>query len=290
MTRLAGAQHGVLVLSCQDAPGIVHAVSGFLMQQHCTILESHQFDSPTSGMFYMRVEFAQLEGGPLDIPALRATFEETAQQFGMAWRLTDTAERQRVVIMVSKYAHCLIDLLFRNSIGELNLDVVAVVSNHPDLENIAAFYGVPFRHIPVTRETKAEAEAALLDIVREERVQLVVLARYMQILSDDLCRQLEGRAINIHHSMLPSFKGARPYHQAHARGVKFIGATAHYVTGDLDEGPIIEQEMLRVGHALDPEQLAARGREAEIRALAHAVRWHTENRVIIHGNRTVVFE
>jgi formyltetrahydrofolate deformylase len=192
--------------------------------------------------------------------------------------------------MVSQYAHCLNDLLFRNSIGELNLDVAAIVSNHPDLKSIADFYGVPFRHIPVTRDTKPEAEAALLDIVREERIDLVVLARYMQILSDGLCQELKGRAINIHHSMLPSFKGARPYHQAHARGVKFIGATAHYVTADLDEGPIIEQEMIRVDHKLSPEQLAARGREAETRALAHAVRWHTENRIVIHGNRTVVFE
>jgi formyltetrahydrofolate deformylase len=290
MTRPVDAQHGVLVLSCRDAPGIVHAVSGLLVQERCTIVESHQFDSPSSGMFYMRVEFAHADGTSLDFPALRAAFEETAQRFGMNWRLADAAERQRVLIMVSQYAHCLNDLLFRNSVGELNLDVVAVVSNHPTLESTARFYGVPFRHIPVTRETKAEAEAALLDIVREERVELVVLARYMQILSDDLCRRLEGRAINIHHSMLPSFKGARPYHQAHARGVKFIGATAHYVTADLDEGPIIEQEMLRVNHSSTPEQLAARGREAETRALAHAVRWHTENRVIIHGNRTVVFE
>jgi formyltetrahydrofolate deformylase len=238
----------------------------------------------------MRVEFAHADGSPLDIPALRRAFEETASRFGMSWRLADAAERQRVVIMVSQYAHCLNDLLFRNSVGELNLDVVAVVSNHPTLQGTAEFYGVPFRHIPVTKETKPEAEAALLDLVREERVELVVLARYMQILSDNLCRQLGGRAINIHHSMLPSFKGARPYHQAHARGVKFIGATAHYVTADLDEGPIIEQEMLRVDHSSTPEQLAARGREAETRALAHAVRWHTENRVIIHGNRTVVFE
>jgi formyltetrahydrofolate deformylase len=290
MTRPADAQHGVLVLSCKDAPGIVHAVSGLLVQEKCTIVESHQFDSLTSGMFYMRVEFAHVDGSPLDLPALCRAFEETAERFAMNWRLRDAAERQRVVIMVSQYAHCLNDLLFRNSVGELNLDVRAVVSNHPTLEGIATFYGVPFRHIPVTRETKAEAEAALLDIVREEEVELVVLARYMQILSDDLCRQLEGRAINIHHSMLPSFKGARPYHQAHARGVKFIGATAHYVTADLDEGPIIEQEMLRVDHSSTPEQLAARGREAETRALAHAVRWHTENRVIIHGNRTVVFE
>jgi formyltetrahydrofolate deformylase len=290
MTRPADGQHGILVLSCEDAPGIVHAVSGLLVQEKCTIVESHQFDSLSSGMFYMRVEFRHVDGAPLDLSALRGAFEETAQRYAMSWRLADAAERQRVLIMVSQYAHCLNDLLFRNSVGELNLDVVAIVSNHPTLQSTADFYGVPFRHIPVTRETKAEAEAALLDIVRAERVELVVLARYMQILSDDLCRQLGGRAINIHHSMLPSFKGARPYHQAHARGVKFIGATAHYVTADLDEGPIIEQEMLRVDHSSSPEQLAARGREAETRALAHAVRWHTENRVIIHGNRTVVFE
>jgi formyltetrahydrofolate deformylase len=290
MTRPIDAQHGVLVLSCQDAPGIVHAVSGMLVDEGCSIVESHQFDSLTSGMFYMRVEFAHVDGSPLDFPRLCSAFEQTAQKFGMTWRLRDAAERQRVLIMVSQYAHCLNDLLFRNSVGELNLDVVAVVSNHPTLESTAQFYGVPFRHIPVTKDTKAEAEAALLDIVREERVELVVLARYMQILSDDLCRQLEGRAINIHHSMLPSFKGARPYHQAHARGVKFIGATAHYVTADLDEGPIIEQEMLRVDHSSSPEQLAARGREAETRALAHAVRWHTENRIVIFGGRTVVFE
>jgi formyltetrahydrofolate deformylase len=290
MTRPADAQHGVLVLSCKDAPGIVHAVSGLLVDERCTIVESHQFDSLTSGMFYMRVEFAHIDGAPLDFGHLRSAFEETAQRFEMSWHMADASERQRVLIMVSQYAHCLNDLLFRNSIGELNMDVVAIVSNHEVLKGIADFYGVPFHHIPVTRETKPEAEAALLDLVREERVELVVLARYMQILSDNLCRELGGRAINIHHSMLPSFKGARPYHQAHARGVKFIGATAHYVTADLDEGPIIEQEMLRVDHSSSPERLAAKGREAETRALAHAVRWHTENRVIIHGNRTVVFE
>ncbi|GAW52368.1 MULTISPECIES: formyltetrahydrofolate deformylase [unclassified Nocardioides] len=290
MTRPADAQHGVLVLSCLDAPGIVHAVSGVLVQEGCTIVESHQFDSLTSGMFYMRVEFAHSDGSPLDFDRLRRAMDEPAKSFQMRWQMTDAAERQRVLIMVSQYAHCLNDLLFRNSIGELNLDVVAIVSNHPTLEGIATFYGVPFHHIPVTRETKPEAEAALLDIVRRERVDLVVLARYMQILSNELCDALEGRTINIHHSMLPSFKGARPYHQAHDRGVKFIGATAHYVTGDLDEGPIIEQEMLRVDHHLSPEQLAARGREAETRALSHAVRWHTENRIIIQGNRTVVFE
>jgi formyltetrahydrofolate deformylase len=290
MTRPADAQHGVLVLSCKDAPGIVHAVSGLLVDERCTIVESHQFDSLTSGMFYMRVEFAHVDGSPLDFDHLRQAFEETAQRFQMSWRMADAGERQRVLIMVSQYAHCLNDLLFRNSVGELNLDVVAIVSNHEALKGIADFYGVPFHHIPVTRDTKPEAEAALLDLVREERVELVILARYMQILSDGLCRELDGRAINIHHSMLPSFKGARPYHQAHARGVKFIGATAHYVTADLDEGPIIEQETLRVDHSSTPEQLAARGREAETRALAHAVRWHTENRVIIYGSRTVVFE
>ena len=291
MTRPDDVQHGVLVLSCSDAPGIVHAVSGLLLQERCTIVESHQFHSDDAGgMFYLRVEFAHADGAPLDLEGLRRAFEDTAERFGMSWRLVDVSEPQRVVVMVSQYAHCLNDLLFRISVGELNLDVVAVVSNHPDLRSTAEFYGIPFRHIPVTRETKPEAEAALLDLVRAERVDLVVLARYMQILSDGLCRELQGRAINIHHSMLPSFKGARPYHQAHARGVKFIGATAHYVTADLDEGPIIEQEMLRVDHSLTPDQLAARGREAETRALARAVRWHTENRIVIHGSRTVVFE
>jgi formyltetrahydrofolate deformylase len=295
MTRPAQGQRAVLVLSCQDAPGIVHAVSGVLLAQRCTIVESSQFHSdtsgdPSSGTFYLRVEFAAADGEALDVTGLRRAFEPTAREFGMTWRLTDVAERQRVVVMVSQYAHCLHDLLFRNSVGELHLDVVAVVSNHPDLRDVAEFYGVPFRHVPVTRETKPQAEAELLELVRAEGVELVVLARYMQILSDGLCRELRGRAINIHHSMLPSFKGARPYHQAHDRGVKFIGATAHYVTADLDEGPIIEQEMLRVDHTLTPEQLAARGREAETRALARAVRWHTENRILIHGSRTVVFE
>ncbi len=289
MTRPADAQHGVLVLSCQDAPGIVHAVSGLLVQEKCTIVESHQFDSPVSGMFYMRVEFAHSDGAPLDFPHLCQAFGDIAQRFDMTWRIADAAERQRVLIMVSQYAHCLNDLLFRNSVGELNLDVVAVVSNHPTLEATADFYGVPFRHIPVTRETKPEAEAELLRIVREERVDLVVLARYMQILSDDLCKQLEGRAINIHHSFLPSFKGARPYGQAYDRGVKLVGATAHYVTPDLDEGQIIEQDVVRVDHSLDPDELVTVGRDVEAQVLAHAVKWHSESRVMVDGSRTVVF-
>jgi len=290
MTPPVSAQHGVLLLSCPDAPGIVHAVTELLVQQKCTIVQSQQFGSATTDTFYMRVEFAHIDGSPLDLDGLHREMEQVAGRFDMTWRLADTAQRQRVVIMVSKFAHCLNDLLFRNSIGELNLDVVAVVSNHPDLGRIADSFGVPFRHIPVTPDTKAEAVAALLDIVRDEQVNLVVLARYMQILSDDLCKQLEGKVINIHHSMLPSFKGARPYHQAHARGVKFIGATAHYVTADLDEGPIIEQELIRVDHTLSPDQLAARGREAETRALARAVRWHTETRIVVNGSRTVVFQ
>ncbi len=289
MTRPVDSQHGVLVLSCKDAPGIVHAVSGLLVDERCTIVESHQFDSLTCGMFYMRVEFRHVEGATLDFGRLCRAFEGVAQRFGMSWRIADAAERQRVLIMVSQYAHCLNDLLFRNSVGELNLDVRAIVSNHPDLKGIADFYGVPFVHIPVTRETKPEAEAALLDIVRKERVELVVLARYMQILSDDACKALEGRAINIHHSMLPSFKGARPYHQAHARGVKVIGATAHYVTADLDEGPIIEQDVERVTHADDVAEMVARGQDVERRVLARAVRWHAEHRVLLNGHRTVVF-
>ncbi len=286
--RPGQGQHCVLTLSCPDTLGIVHAVSGFLVRHGCTIRESQQFEDPDSGTFFMRVQFARADGGGLDVPALRQSFTEVSAPFGMTWRMVDASERQRVLIMVSKFAHCLNDLLFRTSVGELNLDVVAVVSNHPDLGRLADNYDVPFRHIPVTPDTKAEAEAALLELVRTERVDLVVLARYMQILSDDLCKQLEGRAINIHHSMLPSFKGARPYHQAYARGVKVIGATAHYVTADLDEGPIIEQELMRVDHTMSADEFAAHGREVECRALARAVRWHTENRVALNGLKTVV--
>jgi formyltetrahydrofolate deformylase len=282
------AQHCVLTLSCPDAPGIVHAVSGFLVDERGNILESQQFDDPDSGTFFMRVRFAHADGEALDVPGLREAFAAVAGPWGMTWRLVDASERQRVLIMVSKYAHCLNDLLFRTSIGDLNLDVVAVVSNHPDLAHLADAAGVPFRHIPITDATKREAEAALMEIVEAERVELVVLARYMQILTDELCRRLEGRAINIHHSMLPSFKGARPYHQAHDRGVKVIGATAHYVTAQLDEGPIIEQEMERVDHAMTAEDYEAAGRDVECRALARAVRWHTENRIALNGAKTVV--
>jgi formyltetrahydrofolate deformylase len=283
-------EHCVLTLSCPDAPGIVYSVAGFLVEQQCTIVQSQQFEDPDTGTFFMRVRFARVDRGPLDVAGIRHDFAEVSARFGMTWRMVDAAERQRVIIMVSRFGHCLNDLLFRTSVGELNLDAVAVVSNHPDLGRLADGYDVPFRHIPVTRDSKPEAEAQLLELVRNERIDLVVLARYMQILSDDLCKQLDGRAINIHNSMLPSFKGARPYHQAYARGVKFIGATAHYVTGDLDEGPIIEQEIMRVDHAMSAEEFAAHGREVECRALARAVRWHTENRVALNGSKTVVLQ
>ncbi len=292
MTATAAAAQSagqcVLMLSCPDTPGIVYAVAGFLYERQCTIVQSQQFDDPDSATFFMRVQFAHAEGRALPVADLRREFEQVAGRFQMTWRLVDADERQRVLIMVSKHGHCLNDLLYRNSVGELNLDIVAVVSNHPDLRWMADNYDVPFHHIPVTRDTKPEAEARLLEIVTAERVDLVVLARYMQILSADLCEHLEGRAINIHHSMLPSFKGARPYQQAYNRGVKVIGATAHYVTADLDEGPIIEQQIERVDHSVGVEEFVALGREVECQALARAVRWHTENRVALNGHKTVV--
>lgn len=290
MTTLPTDTNCVLTLSCSDRAGIVHAVAGFLVDRQCTITQSQQFGDLDSGTFFLRVQFARTDGTALNVPELREEFISVATAFGMTWRMVAGTERQRVLIMVSKFAHCLNDLLFRNSVGELNVDIVAVVSNHPDLGRLADGYRVPFRHMPVTADTKPQAEAELLDIVRDEQVDLVVLARYMQILSDDLCKQLQGSAINIHHSMLPSFKGARPYHQAYARGVKVIGATAHYVTADLDEGPIIDQEIMRVDHGMSAEVFAAHGRDVECRALARAVRWHTENRVMINGAKTVVFQ
>ncbi|MGQ4615615.1 formyltetrahydrofolate deformylase [Nocardia sp. R7R-8] len=283
------ARRGVLALSCPDVPGIVHAVAGFLVDRCCTILESKQFGDPDSGTFFMRVEFGHADTHrQLDIATLRHQFAPLAADLRMRWRLVDASARQRVAILVSKFAHCLNDLLFRTFMADVNIDVVAVISNHPDLRPFADHYSVPFEHIPLTPDTKREAEAQLLELIQREQIDLVVLARYMQILSETLCKELEGRAINIHHSMLPSFKGARPYHQAHARGVKLIGATAHYVTSDLDEGPIIEQELVQVDHSMSVQDLVARGREAECRALARAVRGHVENRVFLNGNKTVV--
>ncbi|RDG35699.1 formyltetrahydrofolate deformylase [Streptomyces corynorhini] len=277
----------VLTLSCPDKQGIVHAVSSYLFMTGCNIEDSQQFGDHDTGLFFMRVHFSA--GAPVTVEKLRASFAAIGDSFRMEWQIHRAAERMRVVLLVSKFGHCLNDLLFRASIGALPVDVAAVVSNHPDFAELAASYDIPFRHIPVTRDTKADAEAELLALVREERVELVVLARYMQVISDDLCKQLNGRIINIHHSFLPSFKGARPYHQAHARGVKLIGATAHYVTADLDEGPIIEQEVERVGHQVTPEQLVAIGRDVECRALARAVKWHAEHRILLNGHRTVIF-
>jgi formyltetrahydrofolate deformylase len=287
-TPTTAAGDYVLILSCPDRPGIVHAVSGFLVARGGNIVESQQFGDRLTSRFFMRIDFEV--PGETDAVAMREEFAPVAEEFEMRFELWDAAAPYRTLIMVSKHLHCLNDLLFRASTGSLQIEIPAVVSNHPDAGALAASYGLPFHHVPVTPGTKPDAEAELMRLVESYDVDLVVLARYMQVLSDDLCRKLSGRAINIHHSFLPSFKGAKPYHQAFDRGVKLVGATAHYVTGDLDEGPIIEQEMLRVDHHLSPEQLAARGREAETRALAHAVRWHTENRVIIQGSRTVVFE
>ncbi|WP_327068395.1 formyltetrahydrofolate deformylase [Kitasatospora sp. NBC_01302] len=279
----------VLTLSCPDRQGIVHAVSSYLFMTGCNIMDSQQFgDRDTdSGLFFMRVHFSA--EAPVTVDGLRASFTAIGASFGMEWEIHPATEKMRVVLMVSKFGHCLNDLLFRTSIGALPIEIVAVVSNHTDFAELTASHGVDFVHIPVTRETKAQAEQQLLDLVEAERVDLVVLARYMQVLSDDLCKALSGRVINIHHSFLPSFKGAKPYHQAHARGVKLIGATAHYVTADLDEGPIIEQEVARVQHDVTPEQLVALGRDVECQALARAVKWHSEHRVLLNGTRTVVF-
>ncbi|RMI27556.1 formyltetrahydrofolate deformylase [Streptomyces triticirhizae] len=287
-TEEPGRQQYVLTLSCPDKPGIVHAVSSYLFMTGCNIEDSQQFGDRDTRLFFMRVHFSGQP--PVTLEKLRASFAAVGDSFQMDWQLHRADTKMRVVLMVSKFGHCLNDLLFRTRIGALPIEIAGVVSNHPTFAELAASYDVPFHHIPVTPDTKPEAEAALLDIVERERVELVVLARYMQVISDDLCKKLPGRLINIHHSFLPSFKGAKPYHQAHARGVKLIGATAHYVTAELDEGPIIEQEVERVGHELTPSQLVAVGRDVECRALARAVQWHSEHRVLLNGRRTVVFD
>ncbi|MCJ1681483.1 formyltetrahydrofolate deformylase [Streptomyces sp. APSN-46.1] len=277
----------VLTVSCPDKQGIVHAVSSYLFMTGCNIVDSQQYGDRGTGLFFMRVHF---EAEPtVTVEKLRASFAAIGDSFRMDWQIHRSDERMRIVLMVSKFGHCLNDLLFRARIGALPVEIAAVVSNHTDFKELVGSYDIPFVHIPVTKDTKAEAEARLLELVRSENVELVVLARYMQVLSDTLCKELSGRIINIHHSFLPSFKGAKPYHQAHARGVKLIGATAHYVTADLDEGPIIEQEVERVGHEVTPDQLVAIGRDVECQALARAVKWHSEHRVLLNGSRTVVF-
>ena len=286
----------ILTLSCKDATGIVYAVSGLLFQAGCNIIDSQQFGDvqgdDATGLFFMRVHFeapAQLA----DVPTLDRLFEHVRSQHGMDARFHAVALRPRVLLMVSKFGHCLNDLLFRWKSGQLAVDIPAIVSNHPDFEALAGSYGIAFHHLPLSDgrdpDAKRAQEQQVEALVERERVDLVVLARYMQILSREFCQVLRGRAINIHHSFLPSFKGARPYFQAHARGVKLIGATAHYVTADLDEGPIIEQDVARVDHAMSAEDLTALGRDVECVVLSRAVRWHVEHRVLMNGHKTVVF-
>ena len=277
--------HLVLSLSCPDRPGIVHAVSGVLARRGGNITESKQFGDEDSGLFFMRVQVMTT----VPREELEKDLAELAETYTMTWSLDEVGRPLRTLIMVSKEGHCLTDLLFRARSQGLPIDVVGVVGNHEDLRPVAEFYGAPFTCIPVTRETKEAAEAELLRLVGELDVELVVLARYMQILSPALCERLHGGVINIHHSFLPSFKGANPYRQAHQRGVKLIGATAHYVTADLDEGPIIEQDVTRAAHEDTVASLRAKGQDVERRVLAQAVRWHAEHRVLLNGQRTVVF-
>ncbi|MFK0041852.1 MULTISPECIES: formyltetrahydrofolate deformylase [Paenarthrobacter] len=279
----------VLTLDCPEGPGIVHAVSGFLLEHGCDIIDNKQFGDRAEGHFFMRVHFAST-GDESTVDELRSAFSPVGEKYGMNWQLEQQGYKRRVLIMVSKFGHCLNDLLFRARIGELPIDVVGVVSNHTDHQGLAEWHGIPFFHVPVTAATKPAAEGRLLEIIDELDVELIVLARYMQVLSDDLARKLDGRAINIHHSFLPSFKGAKPYHQAYARGVKTVGATAHYVNGELDEGPIIAQQVVEVDHTFGPDDLVAAGRDTECKALSNAVRWHCEGRIILNGNRTIVLK
>ena len=279
----------VMTIDGPQRPGIVHAITGFLQEQHGDILELKQYDDVRAGHYFSRIHFAispdHTDPGQ---EALWALLEPLAKEWGLRIELRPASQKKRVLVMVSKFEHCLADLLFRARMGELPIEIAAVVSNHPTHRALSEWHGIPFFHVPVTPETKPEAEARLLELVERFEIDFVVLARYMQILSDDLSRALTGRAINIHHSFLPSFKGARPYHQAYDRGVKTVGATAHYVNSELDEGPIISQQVQPVDHAFSPEDLVAAGRDTECKALSNAVKWHAEGRVILHGNRTIV--
>ena len=283
------AEQYVLTLSCPNRPGIVAAVSTHLFQNGCNILDANQFDDTESGRFFMRVVFNFVEGSPA-LESVRDGFADIAGRFDMAFTMKSRNERQRVLIMTSKFDHCLADLLYRWRIGELPMELAGIVSNHPrETFGHLDFTGVPFHHLRITRDTKLEQESELWSLIRTARVDLVVLARYMQVLSDALAAKLTGRCINIHHSFLPGFKGAKPYHQAHVRGVKLIGATAHFVTTDLDEGPIIEQDVERISHHDTPEDLVRKGRDIERRVLSRAIAWHLEGRVLLNGSKTVVF-
>lgn len=278
----------VLTIACPERPGIVHAVTGFLLEQGRDIVELKQFGDRRAGQFFMRVDVAGADA-PALTKAMSAAFEPIAQALDAQWTLVPKGTKRRVLIMVSKFDHCLNDLLHRARLGELPIDVVAVVSNHRDHEELVKWHQIPFFHVPVTADTKPAAEARLLELIDAYDVELVVLARYMQVLSDELSRKLTGMTINIHHSFLPSFKGAKPYYQAHDRGVKLIGATAHYVTADLDEGPIIEQDVARAYHTDTVDDLTARGQDTESQVLARAVKWHSEHRVLMNGHKTVIF-
>ncbi|KAE8360773.1 formyl transferase [Aspergillus caelatus] len=280
----------ILTLSCPDRPGIVHAVTAFLVQHNLNIIDSSQFGDPTSHRFFMRTHFsADKNATEKSIDELREAFEPTAKSLSMDFQLVPASQKPRVLIMVSKIGHCLNDLLFRNSTGQLAIDIPLIVSNHPDFATLAATYNIPFVHLPVNKDTKPQQEARILELISEHNIDLVVLARYMQVLSPTLCEAMSGRIINIHHSFLPSFKGAKPYHQAYDRGVKIIGATAHFVTSDLDEGPIIEQNVVRVNHGMSPKELTHAGSNVESNVLASAVKYFSERRVLLNGHKTVVF-
>ena len=277
----------ILTLSCPDRIGIVHAVSAVLLKHQGNILDAQQFGDPLTNRFFLRVHFELPQG--VGVAATQSDLDQLAQSFAMDLSLHDARKHARLLILVSKQGHCLNDLLFRVGSGQLKADIVAVASNHRDLEDMVRQQGIPFHYLPITPQTRHSQEQQILELVRKEQIELVVLARYMQILSTDLCRSLQGKAINIHHSFLPSFKGAKPYHQAHDRGVKIIGATAHYVTADLDEGPIIEQDIERVDHSFGPSELAKVGSDVETLVLSRAVRSHIEHRILLNGHRTVVF-
>jgi formyltetrahydrofolate deformylase len=279
----------VLTASCPSRMGTTAAITGFLAARRFYLMEMHQFDDTLSERFFVRITFCGVQGEKVDLTRLRDEFEPVAAAEELEWRIHDSHARTRVLIMVSNFDHCLEDLLYRHRTGELQMEITAVVSNHPTLQPTVMRHNLPFFHLPVSAATKPEQERRLIELIESTRTELVVLARYMQILSDELCAKLRGRAINIHHSFLPGFKGAKPYHQAYDRGVKVIGATAHYVTHDLDEGPIIEQIVERVDHGYTPEMLVAAGRDSERRALSAAVRYAIEHRVFLNGGRTVIF-
>ncbi|QUN31106.1 formyltetrahydrofolate deformylase [Cupriavidus sp. KK10] len=290
MDALSRSQQFILTLSCPSAPGQVAAVVGLLERHRCYIDELTVFDDDLSNRFFLRCVFHPTREQALRVDVLRQEFTPIAEGFGMQWAINDAYARPKVLIMVSKLEHCLADLLFRWRMGELKMDIVGIASNHPDLEPLARQHDLPFRHFPITPETKAQQEAQWLDLFESSGAELVILARYMQVLSPQTSARLANCAINIHHSFLPGFKGAKPYHQAHARGVKLIGATAHFVTDDLDEGPIIEQVVERVDHSYRPDQLLAVGRDVECITLARAVNAFIERRVLLNGDRTVVFQ